>query len=173
MTSTVGDIFQKEDDKYLCLNVKWNVNPERDSIEEIALKPTSFAISISAGPISLSLDLKSAPMLRGPGWVKCTKLSPHCYSAPPETRDWKPKVKEYCVNVVLRIEFNKHDPSIQVQNQNLDSNAAVFSSLRDLFCMEYCKTGCIHRQTERVNRQSKYVRGFQHIIHCCLEKEKI
>ena len=63
MTSTVGGIFQKEDDKYLCLNVKWNVNPERDSIEEIALKPTSFAISISAGPISLSLDLKSAPML--------------------------------------------------------------------------------------------------------------
>ena len=86
VTSTVGDIFQKEDDKYLCLNIKWNVNPERDSIEEIALKPTSFAISISVGPISLSLDLKSAPMLGGPGWVKCTKISPHCYSAPPETR---------------------------------------------------------------------------------------
>ena len=101
--------------------------------------------------------------------VKCTKLSPHCYSAPPETRNWKTKVKEYCVNVVLRIEFNKHDPSIQVQDKNLDSNAAVFSSLRDLFCMEYCKTGCIHRQTEWVNRQSKYVRGFQHFIHCCLE----
>ena len=27
----------------------------------------------------------------------------------------------------------------------------------------------IYRQTERVNRQSKYVRGFQHFIHCCLE----